>query len=349
MLFQDDNLTPQRKAAILLALYSPDQAKFIVDAIGSAPGAVSAALNSIQQQTLALPSPVHMIKFHPTLSGDDVFSIVNGFSALMIGAMKQNWNSDEYSKLLTSLGFTEKAAKKYAAEIETEQPLKLSEKITNMLKTAANSFTFGWNPFSTLVADNDIMYELMKLGQVVREGMKHASLTTSAITSASANLKMLSMTGDILDVGDIDQLGDLVDGEVGDIAGYSDTQSNAEVFVPSASLHRVIGDVVTAIASDAMMDHVHGARAQNYLRPGTAAVLKTVAMRNNASPAFFNKIKETLRNLSNDRARWASQLTSDFNDPSQKSLRRAIRAYDVLKSVSYAPYLNNLRVGDLHE
>lgn len=349
MLFQDDNLTVHRKAAIMLALFAPEQAKFIIDAIATNPSAVSSALATLQNQTLALPSPIHMIKFHPTLSGDDVFSIVNGFSALMIGAMKQNWNTDEYAALLISLGFTEKAAKKKAEEIETEEPIKMSEKVMTMLKSAANAFTFGWNPFSTLVKDSDVMYELMKLGQAVRDGMKHASLTTSAITSASSNLKVLSATGDAIDTGDVSTFGDVDEGPVGDIEGYSDVQSSGDFFVPANSLSRVVGDICNAIANDAMFDKVHGPKTANYIKPVTASVLKTVAMRTSRNPNFFSRINEMLRNLAPDRQRWATQLTSNFDDPNQAVIRRAIKAYDMLKSVGSAPYLPNLRVGDFSD
>lgn len=344
-IFEKTRNSTENQAAVLLALYSPEQFNLIHTAISTNPKGVLAAYNDLKARILPMPSPLHSIKLHPALTIDDMYAIVNGFSAVITGALKLQWNQSEYKDLLIKIGFSSKAAEKWASEIDTDDPVPLSSTITNFLKKAANSITFGWNPFNTVLADPDLQYEIMRLGYAVRDGMKHVALTSSTVAAAS---EVLKLTGpDYQSVGDVADLSAPVYGDVPDMDGIKDYMIHDDVYVPASTLKRTIRNVESAINVAAPLEnHQHSGSRRHSLSNNTASVLKTLIMREPSGLRDISSAIKFVKDNEQNRAQWALSLKDNTNVGAKDALLSAIKSYDVVSSLVKAPILVNLKIDE---
>lgn len=344
-IFSNQLTTDAQKAGVLLCVYSPEQVQFIAKALANNSQSVFDSISTLSGKYMSLKSPMHYLKFSDVVDADDVFSIINSFSAITNGAFKGNWNAPEYKNLLEKLGFNTKAAKKAAEEIDTEESLKVTTSIANFLKKLTNKISFGLTNLDTKLPDPDIMYEFIRLGRVIREGLKQASMITSQLTAVTQAPKGLMIeakpAGDVSDANDYDY---------GDVPGFKDYKDNyftGDVAISQSNLDKLVGDVVSAVQGDAPFAEVHGEMTSHFMRPLTAGIFKTLGVNQTSSPAFVKKLLNLTKRFENDRQNWAQMLKVQTDRLEKRKLRSMIRSYDALKSITMAPYLTRLRIGDV--
>lgn len=347
----DARSNPAEKTAAMLITFSPDQVSFLVNAVTNNASGVMETYKILREKSGKFLSPFHLLPLSaPNLSVDDVFHINLGLNVIQAGAHKQEMNYDYYLKLLLGMGVTSDYAKKYAKEIDTKEQIKLSSKVTNFFKKAVNLLSFGWNPFNTIQKDPDILYEISTLGKVVVEIAKHLSLTTSAITSLSAGLAAQQVVngaiGDVIPPFDGDIFGDVYQANVPELGDVPELVSDAAIYIPAHKIERLIGDLSSAIEAGGAFER-NPAQVRHFLSPVSASVLKTYFLRSSKDPKFMAGIARVTQENAKARQQWVNDYNLSNDQSEKRGIASKMRCYDMMASVSSAPYLKNLEIGDL--
>lgn len=205
-------LTIYDRAALYLCLFGEEQIRDIITAATSQPGALEQSYREVRNSPAAPPAVLAMAT-SGRIAEEDVQAMMSGIGYMFYSSMRREWNKNEYEKaLITLFGITPARAAEYAAKIETPESEGKVAFLARMAKKFGDTLLGPlWDP-DTSKQDLDLPYELVQFGRMAGECAKQVMYAAAPWEGLKpGTMSVISASGDVTPIGDIDQIPDTGD------------------------------------------------------------------------------------------------------------------------------------------
>lgn len=187
------------KGLMLLSMFTPTQIAAICDAYNRYGSGVISAAQAKMQRYGNVPPMMAVVPID-LLDEDDVQSLVLGLRAELLSALYRQATRDDYAMVLTKLGVPSSLAYTEAERILTPDADMRGFVLNNLSWLPAFPFELGKNfvagaagilqsvlPEAWINRSNDRIYEILRLGQSVRELSKRSALSRMEVIAEAGN------------------------------------------------------------------------------------------------------------------------------------------------------------------